>query len=91
MQVRRQLLGEDPLPWEAPRLTVEARGKLGAFKTPVLAMLARDPTRRASCQQLAGAVHDVLLTTSTSAPRPEPRRSRERRRSREMATPAPPA
>lgn len=91
MQVRRQLLGEDPLPWEAPRLSAEVRGKLGAFKAPVLAMLARDPEKRASCKHLAAAVHAVLLTTSTSSRKPAPRPSRERRRSRDTGNPEPPA
>ena len=56
LQVRRQLLGQEPLPWEGDRLTHTLRRRLGFFRAPVLRMLCRDPARRATCKQLAAAL-----------------------------------
>eukprot|EP00892_Ulva_mutabilis_P012607 jgi/Ulvmu1/9719/UM055_0057.1 len=76
-EVQRQLRGDAELPWEGSRFTPEVRKQLGAFKTPILAMLTRDPARRSSCRQLAEALQSVFLTptTTTTTMTPPPRRS----------------
>ena len=49
MQVVAQLKGESQLPWEGSGAPAAAlRGKLGAFKAPILSLLRRDPAERES-------------------------------------------
>ena len=66
LQVERQLLGEDPLPWEGDRLTRDTKRRLGAIKTPVLRMLGRDPAQRGTCKDLAAALRAVFARGSTT-------------------------
>ena len=49
VQVMRQLLGHEPLPWEEGAQgggAAAARSALGALHAPVLQLLQRDPVRR---------------------------------------------
>ena len=64
--MERQLLGEEPLPWEGERLTPDTKRRLGAIKTPVLRMLCRDPTQRASCKELGTSLRAVFSDAVTT-------------------------
>ena len=66
LQVERQLLVEEPLPWEGDRLTSAIERRLGAIKTPVLRMLCRDPVQRASCKELATTLRAVFSDATTT-------------------------
>eukprot|EP00892_Ulva_mutabilis_P002162 jgi/Ulvmu1/11947/UM082_0026.1 len=64
--VKEQLAGTAPLPWEAGRITAEARRRLGVFRKPVLALLQRDPAQRASVQHLCDACYAIVSSHTTS-------------------------
>ena len=66
LQLERQLLGEELLPWEGDRLTADTKRRLGAFRAPVLRMLSRDPAQRASCKDLAAALRAVFSSATTA-------------------------
>ena len=66
LQLERQLLGKEPLPWEGDRLTADTKRRLGAIRAPVLRMLCRDPMQRASCKDLAAALRAVFSGASTA-------------------------
>ena len=66
MQLEKQLLGEEPLPWEGDRLTRDTKRRLGVIRAPVLRMLCRDPAQRASCKDLAAALRAVFSGASTA-------------------------
>ena len=68
--MERQLLGEEPLPWEGDRLTPAAERRLGNIKAPVLRMLCRDPAERASCKQLASSLRAVFTGGGTTVEQP---------------------
>lgn len=59
------LTGENPLPWEALSMyNVEA---LGPFEAPVLKLLTRDPTKRASMLDFYHACNSILAGTVVDA------------------------
>ena len=66
LQLKRQLLGEELLPWEGDRLTADTKRRLGAIRAPVLRMLCRDPVHRASCKDVAAALRAVFSGASTA-------------------------
>ena len=69
MQVKAQLRGEAPLPWEGARLDAAVEQKLGVFRDSVLALLRRDPTQRATMQAFCSASLAIFAaTTSTAVP-----------------------
>lgn len=57
-----QLRGQQELPWEGERLRSHpaVRKRLGVFKNPVLALLHRDPVRRASMEDFCGACNSLF-------------------------------
>ena len=57
MQVVQRLQAELELPWEGA-LTEDVERSLGAFKRPVLQLLQRDPSTRASLR----AFHNSCVT-----------------------------
>lgn len=67
MQVKAQLRGAQPLPWEGSRLCAETRQQLGIFCEAVLALLRRDPTQRASMQDFCNTCNDVVMSHTTMA------------------------
>lgn len=68
MQVYSQLLGDEPLPWEGERLTAAMRKSLGIFRTNVLRLLDRNPSKRMTMQQFANAC-DAIFDSRTIANR----------------------
>lgn len=66
MQVVKQLLGEEPLPWE--RMTVATRKTLGAFKGPIMQLLNRDPSQRPSMSQFYDNCNAIFSTSTTYTP-----------------------
>ena len=66
MQVVKQLLGEEPLPWE--RMTVATRKTLGAFKGPIMQLLNRDPSQRPSMAQFYDNCNAIFSTSTTYTP-----------------------
>lgn len=69
VQVSLQLRGEQELPWEGERLRSrpDLRKRLGVFKHPVLALLHRDPVRRASMTDFCLAC-DTLFSSAPLPP-----------------------
>jgi serine/threonine protein kinase len=67
--VRAQLLGEKPLPWEDPELKKDLLPKLKVLKRSVLKCLERDPGHRPASQELLGAWHGLFesMTGTTTA------------------------
>lgn len=66
LQVEKQLLGVEPLPWEGDRLNADTKRRLGAIRAPVLRMLCRDPAQRASCKELATSLRAVFSDAVTT-------------------------
>ena len=69
MQVSLQLRGQQELPWEGERLRSrpDLRKRLGVFKRPVLALLHRDPVKRASMIDFCTAC-DTLFSSALLPP-----------------------
>lgn len=62
LQILAQLLGEQDLPWEGSRAAPDTMRKLRTLRSPVLALLERDPNRRLSMQQFCEACDDIFCT-----------------------------
>lgn len=66
VQVRAQLRGEAPLPWEGGgSLRADTRRKLGIFQQPVLALLRRDPRDRPSMAAFCDTCNDIVTSSTT--------------------------
>eukprot|EP00892_Ulva_mutabilis_P002845 jgi/Ulvmu1/12561/UM091_0002.1 len=65
--VMQQLRGEVELPWEGERFRAHptARRRLGVFRQPVLALLARAPAQRASMAQFCDSCHRLFTSPTT--------------------------
>lgn len=62
MQILAQLLGDQELPWEGARAAPETMRKLRSLRTPVLALLDRNPQRRLTMQQFCESCDDIFGT-----------------------------
>eukprot|EP00892_Ulva_mutabilis_P002847 jgi/Ulvmu1/12563/UM091_0004.1 len=62
-----QLRGKQELPWEGERFRSrpDLRKRLGVFKSPVLALLHRDPGRRASMADFCAACNNLFSGPAT--------------------------
>lgn len=66
VQVVRQLLGEESLPWE--RMNAATRKTLGAFKSPILQLLNRDPSKRPTMSEFYNNCNAIFSTSTTFTP-----------------------
>lgn len=64
MQIMKQLQGEEELPWEGEQ-HIEARRKLGIFRQPILSLLNREPTERATLAAFCRSCQQIFSATST--------------------------
>lgn len=76
LQLKAQLEGRELFPWEQ-RSALQPPGSfrktgtsgLGVFKAPLMALLNRDPTLRATARQFCKACHDIVVQNTTMVPR----------------------
>eukprot|EP00892_Ulva_mutabilis_P011476 jgi/Ulvmu1/8700/UM047_0040.1 len=71
-QVMARLAGELPLPWEDEQASTPITHALGRYRGTVLALVRRDPARRASVAEFIQLSRDLISRTSLSAPREAP-------------------
>lgn len=64
-QVFRQLQGREDLPWEGAQ-NADVRKRLGAFKSPILSLLKRNPDERDSLDSFCRSCQDVFTQTSAT-------------------------
>lgn len=62
LQVFSALRGDEVLPWEG-EMSEDLKGKLGALREPILAMLHRDPTQRVSMKDAYDSIVHMERTT----------------------------
>ena len=68
VQIMKQLKGEEELPWEGDKNT-DARRKLGLFRQPILSLLEREPTQRATLAAFCNTCQQTFASTSTASGR----------------------
>lgn len=74
LQVKAQLEGRVPFPWEQPD-SADTSGEsdgdhnvaLGVFRTPLLALLNRDPAERGTADEFCIACNEVVARVTTTA------------------------
>ena len=64
VQVLHRLLGNLPLPWEG-ELSADVQRHLGMFKGPVLQLLEREPSRRATMHRFHQACTKLFAERTT--------------------------
>lgn len=64
VQVMAQLKGEQELPWEGERFRTHPtdRRRLGVFRQQVLALLDRQPERRATMAEFCDSCHGLFIS-----------------------------
>eukprot|EP00892_Ulva_mutabilis_P002733 jgi/Ulvmu1/12460/UM009_0112.1 len=65
--IKQQLLGTKELPWEGERADPAVMRKLRTLRTPVMACLDRDPTKRPSMQAVCDMCDDIFGTRTVKA------------------------
>jgi phage portal protein BeeE len=65
MQIYKQLATPDfALPWEEGRLSPEDKKKLGRFRKPLLQLLHREPSQRATALQFCKQMFEIFSSTA---------------------------
>lgn len=67
VQIKQQLLGNKELPWEGDRADPAMLRKLRTLRTPVMACLNRDPSKRPSMQAVCDMCDDIFGTRTVKA------------------------
>lgn len=64
MQIYKQLATPDlTLPWEEGRLSSEDNKKLGRFRKPLMQLLQREPSQRATAMQFCKQMFEIFSST----------------------------